>query len=115
MVCKQVIANRAIELLGGKLGDKGLVHPNDHVNKGQSSNDTFPTVSRSCCVQDAQCAGDASELVGVAAVLNTCCRPVLQVMHIAAVTSIHELLLPSLGKLHVRSPDPCTPHAWACC
>ena len=40
----QVIANRAIELLGGKLGDKSVVHPNDHVNKGQSSNDTFPTV-----------------------------------------------------------------------
>ena len=40
----QVIANRAIEMLGGKLGDKTVVHPNDHVNKGQSSNDTFPTV-----------------------------------------------------------------------
>ena len=34
----------AIQLLGGQLGDKGVVHPNDHVNKGQSSNDTFPTV-----------------------------------------------------------------------
>ena len=42
----QVIANRAIEILGGKLGDKSVVHPNDHVNKGQSSNDTFPTVHR---------------------------------------------------------------------
>jgi fumarate hydratase class II len=41
---QQVIANRAIELLGGKLGSKDPVHPNDHVNKGQSSNDTFPTV-----------------------------------------------------------------------
>lgn len=46
-----MIANRAIEILGGKLGDKSMVHPNDHVNKGQSSNDTFPTVSRRrrCC------------------------------------------------------------------
>jgi Lyase len=35
---------RAIEILGGKLGDKKVVHPNDHVNKGQSSNDTFPSV-----------------------------------------------------------------------
>ena len=35
---------RAIEILGGDLGDKSVVHPNDHVNKGQSSNDTFPTV-----------------------------------------------------------------------
>lgn len=39
----QVISNRAIELLGGKLGSKDPVHPNDHVNKSQSSNDTFPT------------------------------------------------------------------------
>lgn len=43
MNCNEVIANRAITHLGGKLGDRGLVHPNDHVNKGQSSNDTFPT------------------------------------------------------------------------
>ena len=46
MNANEVIANRAIEILGGKLGDKSAVHPNDHVNKGQSSNDTFPTVSR---------------------------------------------------------------------
>lgn len=39
----EVIANRAVELLGGKVGDKSVVHPNDHVNCGQSSNDTFPT------------------------------------------------------------------------
>lgn len=39
----QVISNRAIEILGGKLGSKTPVHPNDHVNKSQSSNDTFPT------------------------------------------------------------------------
>lgn len=44
MNANEVIANRAIEILGGKLGDKTVVHPNDHVNKGQSSNDTFPTV-----------------------------------------------------------------------
>ena len=39
----EVIANRAIELLGGELGSKDPVHPNDHVNMGQSTNDTFPT------------------------------------------------------------------------
>lgn len=39
----QVISNRAIELLGGQLGSKTPVHPNDHVNMSQSSNDTFPT------------------------------------------------------------------------
>ena len=43
MNANEVIANRAIELMGGKIGDKG-VHPNDHVNMSQSSNDTFPTV-----------------------------------------------------------------------
>ncbi|HCE71686.1 MAG TPA: class II fumarate hydratase, partial [Ruegeria sp.] len=43
MNANEVIANRAIELLGGQLGSKDPVHPNDHVNMGQSSNDTFPT------------------------------------------------------------------------
>lgn len=57
--------HRAIELLGGQLGSK-MVHPNDHVNKGQSSNDTFPSV-----------------------------------MHIAAVTEVHHVLLPQLEALHV--------------
>ena len=39
----EVIANRAIEILGGQLGSKDPVHPNDHVNMSQSTNDTFPT------------------------------------------------------------------------
>jgi fumarate hydratase class II len=43
MNVNEVIANRAIELLGGQLGSKSPVHPNDHVNLSQSSNDTFPT------------------------------------------------------------------------
>ncbi len=43
MNANEVIANRAVELLGGKRGDKALVHPNDHVNMGQSTNDVFPT------------------------------------------------------------------------
>src|SRR5689334_13139622 len=43
MNANEVIANLANEALGGKLGEKSLVHPNDHVNRGQSSNDTFPT------------------------------------------------------------------------
>ena len=43
MNANEVIANRAIELGGGVLGSKTPVHPNDHVNRGQSSNDTFPT------------------------------------------------------------------------
>ncbi len=43
MNANEVISNRAIEMLGGKLGSKDPVHPNDHVNRSQSSNDTFPT------------------------------------------------------------------------
>jgi fumarate hydratase class II len=43
MNANEVISNRAIELAGGTLGSKTPVHPNDHVNRGQSSNDTFPT------------------------------------------------------------------------
>jgi len=43
MNANEVIANRAIEMLGGQLGSKDPIHPNDHVNMGQSSNDTFPT------------------------------------------------------------------------
>lgn len=43
MNANEVIANRAIEILGGKRGDRNLVHPNDHVNKGMSSNDAIPT------------------------------------------------------------------------
>ena len=43
MNANEVIANRAIEILGGEIGSKTPVHPNDHLNMGQSSNDTFPT------------------------------------------------------------------------
>jgi fumarate hydratase class II len=43
MNANEVIANRAIEILGGRMGSKDPVHPNDHCNMGQSSNDTFPT------------------------------------------------------------------------
>ncbi len=64
MNANEVISNRAIELLGGEMGSKSPVHPNDHCNMGQSSNDTFPTV-----------------------------------MHVAAVTEIHDELLPSLEYL----------------
>ena len=64
MNANEVIANRAIEMLGGTIGSKDPVHPNDHVNMSQSSNDTFPTA-----------------------------------MHIAAVTTAEEVLLPGLMKL----------------
>ena len=43
MNANEVISNRAIELAGGAMGSKAPIHPNDHVNMSQSSNDTFPT------------------------------------------------------------------------
>merc|ERR1740130_1154564 len=43
MNCNEVISNRAIQMLGGEVGSKTPVHPNDHCNMGQSSNDSFPT------------------------------------------------------------------------
>ena len=43
MNVNEVISNRAIEMLGGKLGSKKPIHPNDHVNKSQSTNDVFPS------------------------------------------------------------------------
>lgn len=43
MNINEVLSNRAIEIMGGKVGSKKPVHPNDHVNRGQSSNDSFPT------------------------------------------------------------------------
>lgn len=50
MNVNEVIANLASEILGGERGEKKLVHPNDDVNKGQSSNDTFPTAINISCV-----------------------------------------------------------------
>jgi aspartate ammonia-lyase len=46
MNTNEVVCNRAIEILGGKRGDYSVVHPNDHVNFGQSTNDVFPTAMR---------------------------------------------------------------------
>ena len=51
MNSNEVIANRAIEISGGKLGSKTPIHPNDHVNMGQSSNDTFPTAMHIAAVE----------------------------------------------------------------
>jgi fumarate hydratase class II len=67
MNVNEVLSNRAIQLLGGELGSQQPVGPNDDVNMGQSSNDSFPTA-----------------------------------MHIAALTEIDELLLPSLTALHAE-------------
>ncbi|HYZ56179.1 MAG TPA: class II fumarate hydratase [Streptosporangiaceae bacterium] len=52
MNVNEVISNRAIQLASGKLGSKSPVHPNDHVNMGQSSNDTFPTAMHIAAVRE---------------------------------------------------------------
>ncbi|MEJ2119185.1 MAG: class II fumarate hydratase [Alphaproteobacteria bacterium] len=52
MNANEVISNRAIEMLGGKRGSKDPVHPNDHVNRGQSSNDSFPTAMHIAVVEE---------------------------------------------------------------
>ena len=52
MNANEVISNRAIEILGGQMGSKKPVHPNDHVNMSASSNDSFPTVMHIAAVLD---------------------------------------------------------------
>ncbi|MFJ6024216.1 class II fumarate hydratase [Brevundimonas sp. NPDC092305] len=51
MNANEVISNRAIEMLGGQMGTKAPVHPNDHVNMSQSSNDTYPTAMHVACAE----------------------------------------------------------------
>ena len=51
MNANEVISNRAIEMLGGAMGSKTPVHPNDHVNMSQSSNDTYPTAMHIACAE----------------------------------------------------------------
>ncbi len=51
MNANEVISNRAIEMLGGVMGSKSPVHPNDHVNMSQSSNDTYPTAMHIACAE----------------------------------------------------------------
>lgn len=75
-----MISNRAIEILGGELGSKKPVHPNDHVNKSQSSNDT--------CVWLFLAGGGYSFS-----------RSFPTAMHISAVMEIHHNLIPALTEL----------------
>src|SRR5689334_9028084 len=54
MNANEVISNRAIEMMGGVMGSKKPVHPNDHVNMSQSSNDTYPTAMHVACAEEVQ-------------------------------------------------------------
>ena len=70
MNTNEVIANRAIEILGGVIGSKDPVHPNDHCNMGQSSNDTFPTamhIAAAMMVRDTLMPGLQKLLAGLEA------------------------------------------------
>lgn len=51
MNANEIIANRAIEILGGQKGDYSIVHPNDDVNSGQSTNDVIPTAGKMAAIR----------------------------------------------------------------
>lgn len=90
MNTNEVIANRAIELLGGRRGDYSVVHPNDHVNLGQSTNDVVPTAMR----------------LAALLLLNDC-RPKFQ----AAVVALHRkaeefAAIPKSGRTHLMDAVP---------
>ncbi|WIA42847.1 hypothetical protein OEZ86_008774 [Tetradesmus obliquus] len=92
MNANEVIANRAIELLGGQLGSK-LVHPNDHVNKGQSSNDTFPSVMHIAAVTE----------------LHHTLLPQLQQLHKALADKADEFSdIIKIGRTHTMDATPLT-------
>src|SRR5512143_3114852 len=66
MNANEVLANRAIELLGGEKGDYSIVHPNDHVNMSQSTNDVFPTAMRLAALEEADALIDSLEQLAAA-------------------------------------------------
>lgn len=66
MNANEVLANRAIELLGGEKGDYYVVHPNDHVNAAQSTNDVFPTAMRLAALEEAETLTSALDLLAAA-------------------------------------------------
>ncbi|KAJ3002267.1 fumarase fum1 [Thoreauomyces humboldtii] len=93
MNVNEVLSNRAIEILGGKLGSKTPVHPNDHVNNGQSSNDTFPTAMH------------------VAAVIEIHQRlvPALEKLHAALQAKENEFSkIVKIGRTHLQDATPLT-------
>jgi len=93
MNTNEVISNRAIELLGGKLGSKTPVHPNDHVNKSQSSNDTFPTAMH----------------IAVAVEINRILLPNLQLLHNALdakAKAFKDII--KIGRTHTQDATPLT-------
>ncbi len=93
MNANEVISNRAIEVLGGEMGSKKPVHPNDHCNMGQSSNDTFPTAMH---VAIGMCARDTL-------------LPGLRKLHVALVAKSEEFKdIIKIGRTHTQDATPLT-------
>ncbi|KAK2626757.1 hypothetical protein QTJ16_003932 [Diplocarpon rosae] len=95
MNANEVISNRAIEILGGKMGSKKPVHPNDHVNMSASSNDTFPTVMHIAAVLEIE-----QELVPAIKSL----RDALQ----AKVDAFEAKKIIKIGRTHLQDATPLT-------
>jgi len=93
MNTNEVIANRAIEILGGELGSKTPVHPNDHVNKSQSSNDTYPTAMH----------------IAVAVEVHETLLPGMQKLHDALDAKAKEYAdIVKIGRTHTQDATPLT-------
>ncbi|KRT84417.1 hypothetical protein AMK59_2600, partial [Oryctes borbonicus] len=93
MNTNEVISNRAIEILGGELGSKTPVHPNDHVNKSQSSNDTFPTAMH----------------IAVAQEINSCLLPGMVALRDALQQKSQEFAnIIKIGRTHTQDAVPLT-------
>ena len=93
MNANEVISNRAIEMLGGEMGSKKPVHPNDHVNNGQSSNDSFPTAMHIAAVEQVH-----HELV-----------PALEHLHAALDAKAKEFAdVVKIGRTHLQDATPLT-------
>ncbi|MEM1399516.1 MAG: class II fumarate hydratase, partial [Pseudomonadota bacterium] len=93
MNANEVIANRAIEILGGTIGSKDPVHPNDHCNMGQSSNDTFPTVMHIAAVEQIE-----HELI-----------PALEHLHAAIDAKANAFAdIVKIGRTHLQDATPLT-------
>ncbi|MDO8801501.1 class II fumarate hydratase [Phenylobacterium sp.] len=93
MNANEVISNRAIEMLGGVMGSKSPVHPNDHVNMSQSSNDTYPTAMHIACAEQL-----AKEVM-----------PALEHLHAAlkAKTKAFDHII-KIGRTHTQDATPLT-------
>ncbi|WP_334062460.1 class II fumarate hydratase [Limimaricola cinnabarinus] len=93
MNANEVIANRAIEMLGGEMGSKAPVHPNDHCNMGQSSNDTFPTAMH----------------IAVATTARDVTLPGLEKLHAALVEKAEAFKdIIKIGRTHTMDATPLT-------